>query len=139
MWDRHEKTIKRTETQVDKNIYDFQIRVLVSPEDGEYIAHALEMDLVAYGKTEKEALRELNHLVFNQISFAIEKGEEHLMIFNAPKEFFQRWESAHTDALKGIAREKSAKMRVKAVSICFSHDDVRKLSRNHPFELEACA
>jgi len=31
----------------------------------------------AYGKTEKAAVKELTNLIFNQISFAIETGEEH--------------------------------------------------------------
>jgi hypothetical protein len=100
------------------------------------------MDLVAYGKTEKTAMRELQNLVFNQISFAIEKGEEHLMVFPAPREFFGRWEKAHTAALKGIATEKSAKMRVKATSICFTEHDVKQLARRRPFDLrpvDACA
>jgi hypothetical protein len=120
---------------MDSNIYDFQIRVLLYRDEPEWVAHALEMDLVAYGMTEKNALRELRNLVFNQISFAMEKGEEHLMVFPAPKEFFARWEAAHTDALAGIAREKPGRLRVKAVSICLTEQDVKRLARRHSFEL----
>jgi hypothetical protein len=119
---------------MDTNIYDFQIRILISPEDGEFTAHALEMDLVAYGKTEKEAVKELKSLVFNQISFAIERSEEHLMVFPAPKEFFAQWEAAQSDALKGIAKARAKKVRVKAVGICFSESDIRKVTRGNIFD-----
>ena len=123
------------DSKVDTSIYDFQIRVLISREEHDYEAHALEMDLVACGKSEKAALQQLENLVFNQISFAIERGEEHLMVFPAPKEYFARWETAHTDALKSIAREKTTKMRVKALSICFTEKDVKRLARSRLFEL----
>jgi len=39
--------------------YDLQIRALVTKEDGEFVAHALELDLVGYGATEKAAMDEL--------------------------------------------------------------------------------
>jgi hypothetical protein len=120
---------------MDTTIYDFQIRVLIDRDGDAYVAHALEMDIVAYAKTEKAAMSELRNLVFNQMSFAIEKGKDHLMVFPAPKEYFDRWEAANTAALKGIATDKSVKVRVKAVSICFTEQDVRKLARSHPFEL----
>jgi hypothetical protein len=127
---------------MDTNIYDFQIRVLIDHDGDAFVAHALEMDLVAYGRTEKTALKELESLIFNQISFAIEKGEEHLMIVPAPREYFVRWEQAHTAALKGIATEKSTKMRVKAVSICFTEQEIKKLVHSRSFDLThapACA
>jgi len=121
-------------TKMATHIYDFQIKVLISNEDGEFIAHALEMDIVAYGKTEKEAVMELTNLIHNQISFALEKGEDHLMLRNAPSEYLTQWEKAHTDALKGIAKEKSAKMKVRAVSICFTKQEVLKRSQKNVFE-----
>jgi len=127
---------------MDTNIYDFQIRVLIDRDGDQFVAHALEMDLVAYGKTAKAAVKELESLIFSQISFAIEKGEERLMIFPAPREYFARWEQAHTAALKDIATEKSTKMRVKAISICFTEQEIRKLGRSRPFDLTpalACA
>src|SRR2546421_748889 len=117
---------------METNIYDFQIRVLLSRDDGKCVAHALEMDLVAYGKTEKETIRELTNLVRNQISFAMEKQEDHLMYFRAPNEYFEQWEKAHAAALQGmVATGKCAAIHVKAISICFSHrelKEIRKLS-----------
>src|SRR6266568_265410 len=132
--------VKRDDkTTMEKNIYDFQIRILLSKDDGDYVAHALEMDLVAYGKTESKALEELDNLIRNQISFAIEKRQDNLMICRAPDEYFEQWEKAHADALKGmISQGKCAKIHIKATSICFSHHEIselKKLSHRQRFEL----
>lgn len=128
---------------MDTSIYDFQIRVLLSRDGSSFVAHALEMDLVAYGKTESDSLKELDTLVRNQISFAIEKGEDHLMQFRAPQEYFDEWEKAHSAALKGILDQgKCAKMHVKAVSIRLTQQDIaaiKKRSHRHRFELTAAA
>lgn len=125
---------------MEANLYDFQIRVLLSEDEKSIVAHALEMDLVAYGKTEKEATEELDNLIRNQISFAIEKQEDHLMYFRAPDEYFEEWEKAHAAALKGmVVPGKCATIHVKAMSICFSRreiEQIRKHSRNHRFELK---
>jgi hypothetical protein len=116
---------------MDTNLYDFQIRVLLSEDDGQFVAHALEMDLVAYGKTEKEATKELNTLVRNQMSFAIEKQEQHLMYFRAPDEYFEKWEKAQAATLKGVITQgKCATMHVKAVSICFSQRDISEIKKH---------
>src|SRR6266545_22973 len=108
---------------MDTHIYDFQIRILLSKDEGNFVAHALEMDLVAYGKTEKEAVKELDSMIENQMSFAIERGDDRLMLFPAPKEFFEQWEQAHADALKGIAGNTSAKRQVRAVVRCLSKEE----------------
>ena len=119
-------------------IYDFQIRVLLSRDGDDFVAHALEMDLVAYGKTENKAMEELRNLIRNQVAFSIEKGEDHLMAFSAPKRYFERWEKAHADALRGIIRPgKRAEPHVKAVSISFSPQKFNKIrSRSHTQRFE---
>ena len=61
---------------METRIYDFQVRVLITRDGEQYVAHALEMDLVAYGDTEKEALEEVANLMRNQISFAVQKGQD---------------------------------------------------------------
>src|SRR5438128_1299974 len=104
------------------------------------------MDLVSYGKTEKEALNELDNLIRNQISFAIEKGDDSLIVFKAPQEYFKEWEKAHENVLRGIiGTEGSATMKkVRAVAIGFTKRDlnqIKRRSRSHRFELRpiACA
>lgn len=75
--------------------YNFPIRVLIYQEDSETIAHAIEMDIVADGDNAAQALDHLKQLIENQITFALQKGEEQLIWRRAPKEYFDRWEAAH--------------------------------------------
>ena len=104
--------------KMEAHVYDFQIRVLLYREDGEFVAHALEMDLLGYGKTDAEALRELKGLIEAQITFARQKNDDTLLDFPAPKEFFARWEKAHAAALKRqVFPDTSVQMTAKAIFI----------------------
>jgi hypothetical protein len=85
-----------TETHID----EYAIRVLVCKEDGEFAARALEMDLLAYGATQKEALKELVSLIHSQISFARQMKDDSLIIFPSERQYLDRWEKAHNAALK---------------------------------------
>jgi len=67
--------------------YEFPIRVLLYQEDGEIIAHAIDLDIVAEGESEESAKKNLRQLIENQISFAIQNGEEHLIWRKAPQEY----------------------------------------------------
>jgi hypothetical protein len=103
---------------MDKHVYDLQIRVLVYQEDGEFCAHALEMDLLAFGNDLNAAIAELTELIYSQISFARFKHDDGLLLFPAEKSFFRRWEAAHAAALKHeVFPDESKKLAVKAVCI----------------------
>lgn len=78
--------------QSDLASTDLSIRILVYPEDGEILAHALEMDIVSCGDTPEQALEHLLDDVKNQISFAIWKGDLSLIYKMAPQEIVDRWE-----------------------------------------------
>ena len=60
--------------KMEAHVYDFQIRVLIYRENGEFVAHALEMDLLGCGETEAEALRELEDLIEAQIYKKLMRG-----------------------------------------------------------------
>lgn len=128
---------------MDTRVYNLQIRVLIYRDEGNYVAHALEMDLVAYGKTEKAALSELQRLIACQVSFAIAKGEEHLILFPAERALFDRWEAAQNSSLRALATDKPASMKARAVVISFSKEQIRKLirgrSRFAPMTEAVCA
>ena len=129
---------------METNIFDLQIRVLISFEDDEFVAHALELDLLAYGKTEKAALKELERLVLNQLTFAVQKRDESLVQFRAPKEYFVEWEEANNNALLGIlGNSKTKKIRVKAVILSYNAGTilrrVKKLPASERFDLKALA
>ena len=83
---------------MNTHVYSFGIRVLIYKEDGKFCAHALELDLLEYGKTEERAISELLEMIKSQISFARFKNDDSLLPFPAPKEFYERWEAAHAAA-----------------------------------------
>jgi len=85
---------------MNSRIYSLRVRVLLYEEDGEICAHALEMDLLGYGKTDKEAISELSGMIKSQISFARFKNDDSLLLFPADKEFYERWETSYQAALK---------------------------------------
>ncbi len=117
---------------METHLYDFHLRVLLYEEDGEWVAHALEMDLLGYGKTENAAVKDLQGLVEAQLSFARQKNDDTLLAFPAPKEFFDRWEIAHTAALKKqVFPDRSAKLEARAIFISLNTSlrNMEKISR----------
>jgi len=103
----------------EAHIYDLGVRVLISQEDdGEFCAHALELDLLGYGKTEDKAISELLATIQCQISFARSKNDDGLLPFRAPQEFYDKWEAAQAAALKSeITQAHPKAMAIKAVWI----------------------
>ena len=49
-------------------------RVLLYRDEGEWIAHSLELDLVGTGENEEEAKKELVGAIVTQVEFCYEKG-----------------------------------------------------------------
>jgi hypothetical protein len=108
--------------------YDLSIRVLVYKEGAQYVAHALEMDILAYGRTEASAKKTLEGLLDNQLSFAACMEKTEMVNFPAPQEFFDRWEKANQAGLKGEpVTEKSLALSGKPSILVFSYEELRKL------------
>jgi hypothetical protein len=129
---------KQRSSPMETHVHSLQIRILIYEENGEYIAHALEMDLLGNGGTEKEALNTLCGLIDCQISFARQQNDDSLLLFRAPSEYFKRWERAHQAALKNsVFPERSVTLNWKAVYVTL--DD--RLSRlpKRTFEPVICA
>ncbi len=119
---------------MDKTTYDIQIRVLVYKEDSEYVARALEMDLLGYGKTQVEAIDELRRAIEAQLTFSHQKNAKHLLEFPAEEEYFERWENAQKMAIRGIVLDdQPARLSARAVILSFSEADIRKLQQNPGF------
>jgi hypothetical protein len=123
--------------------YDLSIRVLVYRENGQFVAHALELDILGYGTTESAAKKELEGLLESQLSFAAGMGKPEIVNFPAPKEFFNRWEKANQAQLRGKRiSERSIALHGKPSLFVYSRDDLNKLrhSRRREFlELIAAA
>ena len=118
---------------MDTHIYSLQIRVLIYREDGEFVARALEMDLLGFGKSEREAVEELKQTVEAQISFAHQMNDPKLISFPAEAEYFKRWEDAQRKALRSeILGDKSVKLAARALVISFTAAELKAL-RNRRF------
>lgn len=134
---------KTAVTKMETHIYDFPLRVLIYKEDGEFVAHALEMDLLGHGATQKGAIAALKDMIMCQITFAHQKKDAGLLSFPAPKEFFDRWEKARASALKNEVIEDRS-LAVKYIAACVSiprakiQGAIAKQRRFNPI-MEACA
>jgi predicted RNase H-like HicB family nuclease len=64
---------------------------LIYKEEGSYVAHCLELDIVGSGGTPEEALKEMRELVEEQISFHFEHGIENKLFRPAPAEYWNKW------------------------------------------------
>ncbi len=113
---------------MDTHIYNLQIRVLIYREDGEWVARALEMDLLGFGKTEREAVAELQRAVEAQISFAHQTNDASLINFPAEPEFFKRWEDAQKKAMRSeILGDKSVKLAARSLMLSFTPAELKAL------------
>jgi len=112
---------------VKTHYYDLAIRVLIYKEGEEFVAHALEMDIPAYGTTEEAAKKELENLVENQLSFVASKGKQEMIYFPAPQEFFDRWETAQRAYLKGEKVSEKSLEFVTTTWFAYTAEDLRRL------------
>ena len=99
------------------HVFDLTLRVLLYEEENEWAAHALEMDLIGYGKDGKSALEDLTRMIFSQISFAAYKDDPELVSFPAPKEFFDRWEEAQKAKISKLISKSPSDKRFEARAI----------------------
>lgn len=75
-------------------------RVLLYRDEGEWIAHSLELDLVGTGENEEEAKKELVGAIVTQLEFCYEKGWDPFS--PAPEEVFQMWEKIHLETWETV-------------------------------------
>lgn len=122
-------TTKQTNgQQMKRHFYNLNLRALLCQEDGQWAARALEMDLLGYGDSPKEALEDLRQAVFAQISFAHQKEDESLLLFRAGEEFFERWEEAQRSALRrGISDDAAIELKAIAEMISFTKEELKGL------------
>jgi hypothetical protein len=70
-----------------------RLNIIVHEEENEYVAHCLEMDIVATNSTSRKAVNDLIDLIKAQITFAIENNNEDYLLRSAP---FNVWEKIRT-------------------------------------------
>ena len=62
--------------------------VLMSQEEGKFYAHCLAFDLLAEGKTEHEAKKNLAEMIFEYIRFFVDKSMEQFIFRPAPMKYW---------------------------------------------------
>lgn len=79
-------------------------RVLIyCDESGDYIARALELDLIGTGSSPNKALKDLENAIQAQVSFALQKGAPEMFYFKAAPEYEERWLEAARKGLCNLA------------------------------------
>ena len=98
-------------------------RILLQCDEGEWIAHSLELDLVGTGENKEDAIQDLVGAIVTQVEFCQEKGWD--SFFPAPEEVFQMWEKIQLEAWETVlahAQRKDQDYRY-ASSLNFSLSD----------------
>ena len=122
---------------MDKHVYDVLLRVLVYEENGEWNAHALEMDVVGSGPTPEKAEAELRDAIFSQISFAAQMNDVDLIVHPAPKEYFTRWKEAQQLTLTGLfSKSPDVCKKVRAIFIRIPRKEVQEAVKRSSFVSE---
>lgn len=75
----------------------FRIRIVLYKEDGCWVAHALEMDVIGVGDTQKAAADELRSNIEAQLSFA--KFHKSNPLRDAPEKIQKLWRDTRLAAL----------------------------------------
>ncbi len=104
-----------------------RLRAVLYREDGLWVAHALEMDLIGTGATESAALRELRGNVEAQLSFATQEGTNPFR--PAPQEIQSLWEETNLAAI-GLGRGKTKAANQATRCLEWSESQVSRMKSN---------
>lgn len=84
-----EEVVQRT--QRTKDGWRFLFRFLVRKEDDLFVAYCLELDLVATGKTEDEAVKDLMDVTVEQVTYCIVNDNMDRLFRRAPEEIWNEY------------------------------------------------
>lgn len=84
-------------------------RILVYTEDGQYVAHAIDMDLIGEAPSPNGAVGALKQAIEAQVSFAVHKGNTGMVYFKCSRALENRWIKAAEKGLHDLAKGDDAK------------------------------
>lgn len=93
---------KRSREMSQSSHFQMTLRVLGYREDGAWVAHCLETDIVGNGETPDAALHDLLDLTRMQISFAHSKGLPSLVFHPAPMHIQEKYAYLVADSLRSF-------------------------------------
>ena len=80
-----------------------QLHILIVQDKEEVIvAHCLDMDIVAQGRTEKAAVEELKALIQTQLEYCLENDMLETAFRPAPREYWDQFYSGHQRELVSL-------------------------------------
>jgi len=79
--------------------------VLVKFEDGIWVAHCLELDIVATGNTPDQAASDIKDLIVAQVSCALSNNNMSNLYHPAPKEVWDEFRTAKTRSKEPVAQK----------------------------------
>lgn len=71
--------------------WSFKFRILVKKEDDLWVAHCLELDLVAAGPTEEQVESDIIDIITEQITYCVSNDNMDYLFRRAPKEVWDEY------------------------------------------------
>ena len=93
------------------------LRLVIYQEGGFWIAHCLELDIVAEGQSRKEAMTNLKSLCGLQIETAIEENEVESVFRPAPSEFWKLFFSGKKTATEQSSNKTIERFETRIVAL----------------------
>lgn len=75
---------------------ELSFNVLMTKEDDLYIAHCLELDIIATAKSETKAIKDLGDLIIAQTSFAFNNDNQEFLYRPAPSKYWNAYFKSST-------------------------------------------
>lgn len=97
-----------------KQDWSFKFRILVKKEGDLWVAHCLELDLVAAALTEKQVEEDIAAIIIEQVRYCIVNDNMEHLFKNAPREV---WDEFQACAKRMKPRDRVAKAPPKGVSL----------------------
>ncbi len=101
--------------QQGKKLYageELHLDVLIEKDNGYFVAHCLDLDIVAQGKTVEEAKKNLIELIHDQIEFAVDNNLEELLVHSAPEQYWNKFWDIKSQGLKRNLAQKPPATKV---------------------------
>lgn len=74
-----------------KKNWSFEFRILVKRQDDLWVAHCLELDLVAAAPTEEQAQQEMADIILEQVRYCIANDNMDHLFRSAPAEVWEEY------------------------------------------------
>lgn len=110
---------------------EIPLHVLIYQEDGEWLAHLLEMDLVGAGETAEEAQASLHDAFEAQITFCVQENVDPFR--PAPAKYFRMWNKIQRELSKSLFKPSPRPPTRMATYMEFTEKDRSRYERRKGF------